>query len=63
MEKWNHGIVDFQRILSILNFLIKTNFALYPILLYPKTHYSAKASLRAHHSNWGEVPNLGLICF
>ncbi len=23
-----------------------------------KTHYSAKASLRAQHSNWGEAPNL-----
>jgi hypothetical protein len=68
MELWNDGIVGFQRILSILNFIVKTNFTIYPILQYPKTHYSAKASLRAqysakaslraHHSNWGEAPNL-----
>jgi hypothetical protein len=42
--------VGFQRILSILNFIVKTNFAIYPILQYPKTHYSAKASLRAQYS-------------
>jgi len=35
----NHGIVGFQRILSILNFIIKTNFTIYPILQYPKTRY------------------------
>ncbi len=58
MELWNDGIVGFQRILSILNFIVKPDFAIYPILQYPKTHYSAKASLRAHHSNWGEAPNL-----
>ncbi len=31
----NDGIVGFQRILSILNFIVKTNFAIYPILQYP----------------------------
>jgi hypothetical protein len=50
MEYWNDGIVSFQRMVSILNFIVETNFAIYPILQYPKTHYSAKASLRAQYS-------------
>jgi hypothetical protein len=36
MESWNDGIVGFQRKLSILNFSVKMNFAIYPILQYPK---------------------------
>jgi hypothetical protein len=51
MEYWNDGIVSFQRMVSILNFIVETNFAIYPILQYPKTHYSAKASLRAQYSS------------
>ncbi len=43
--------MGFQRILSILNFIAKTNLTIYPILQYPKTHYSAKASLRAQYSS------------
>ncbi len=39
MELWKNGIVGFKRILSILNFIIKSNFAIYPILQYPKTHF------------------------
>ncbi len=39
MELWNDGIVGFQRILSILQFIVKTNLAIYPILQYPKTHF------------------------
>ena len=35
MELWNDGIVGFQRKLSILNFSVKMNFAIYPILQYP----------------------------
>ncbi len=56
MEWWNDGIVGFQRILSILNVIVKLNFAIYPILQYPKTHFSNIPAF--HHSNWGEAPNL-----
>jgi hypothetical protein len=51
--------VGFQRILSILNFIAKTDFAIYPILQYPKTHFSNIPAF--HHSNWGEAPNLTRI--
>jgi hypothetical protein len=32
------------------------NFAIYPILQYPKTHFSNIPVF--HYSNWGEAPNL-----
>ena len=51
MELWNDGIVGFERTLFILNFIIKMNFLIYPILQYSKTHYSAKASPRAQCSS------------
>ncbi len=50
--------MGFKRILSILNFIVKTNFAIYPMLQYPKTHFSNIPAF--HHSNWGEAPNLPL---
>jgi hypothetical protein len=56
MELWNDGIVGFQRKLSILNFIVKMNFAIYPILQFPKTHFSNIPAFQ--HSNWGEAPNL-----
>jgi hypothetical protein len=55
MEYWNDGIVSFQRMVSILNFIVMSNFAIYPILQYPKTHFPNIPSF--HHSNWGEAPN------
>jgi hypothetical protein len=67
MELWNDGIVGFQRKLSILNFSVKMNFAICPILQYPKTHFSNipafHQSLRGRRpngpeANWGEAPNL-----
>ena len=48
--------MGFQRILPILNFNVKTNFAIYPILQYPKAHFSNIPAF--HHSNLGEAPNL-----
>jgi hypothetical protein len=54
MESWNDGILGFQRIFSILNFIVKTNFAIYPILLYPKTHYSIIPAF--HHALRGAGP-------
>jgi len=36
-----------------------TNFAIYPILQYPKTHFSNIPPF--HHSNWGEAPNLSYM--
>jgi hypothetical protein len=51
MEYWNDGIVGFQRISAILNFIVGLNFTIYPILQFSKTHYSAKASLRAQYSS------------
>ncbi len=56
MELWNDGIVGFQGKISILNFIVKMNFAIYPILQFPKTHFSNIPAF--HHSNWGEAPNL-----
>jgi hypothetical protein len=56
MELWNDGIVGFQRKFSILNFSVKMNFAICPILQYPKTHLSNIPVF--HHSNWDEAPNL-----
>jgi len=32
------------------------NYAIYPILQYPKTHFSNIPAF--HYSNWGEAPNL-----
>ncbi len=48
--------MGFKRILFIFNFIVQTNFAIYPILQYPKTHFSKIPAF--HHSNWGEAPNL-----
>gem|GEM_PF-2222739 len=56
MELWNDGIVGFERTLFILNFIIKMNFLIYPILQYPKTHFPNVPAF--HHSNWGEALNL-----
>jgi hypothetical protein len=53
MEWWSDGMVGFQRILSILSFIVETNFAIYPILQYPKTHLSNIPLF--HHSNRGEA--------
>jgi hypothetical protein len=53
MEYWNGGIVGFQRISSILNFIVRLNFAIYPILQFSKTHFSNIPAF--HHSNWGEA--------
>jgi hypothetical protein len=35
MEYWKDGTVGFQRILSILNFIVRLNFAIYPIWQFP----------------------------
>jgi hypothetical protein len=47
MERWNGG---FSKDIIHLYLIVKKNFAIYPTLQYPKTQYSAKASLRAHYS-------------
>jgi hypothetical protein len=36
MESWNDGMMGFQRILSILNFIGRTHPADYLIMQYPK---------------------------
>jgi len=56
MEYWNDGIVGSQRISTILNFIVGLNFAIYPILQFPKTHFSNIPAF--HHSNWGKAPSL-----
>jgi hypothetical protein len=66
MEFWNDGIVGFQWKLFILNFIVKMNFAIYPILQYPKpiialTLHCVPNIPTFHLSNWGEAPNLGSI--
>jgi len=37
MEQWNAGIMVFQRMLSIFDFIANTNVAINPELQYPKT--------------------------
>ena len=53
MEKWNDGKVVFKRTLSIFNSIVKTIIAINPAAQYPKTHYSAKDSLRAQYFSSG----------
>ena len=64
MECWNIGVLVYERILSIFYYIENANFALNQYSITPEPnipffHYSAKASLRAQHSIWGEAPNLG----
>jgi hypothetical protein len=56
VEGWNSGFFKGYYPFLILSFRLRRTII--PRLQYPKTHYSAKASLRAQHSNWGEAPDL-----
>jgi len=62
VEQWNSGLSK-----DTIHFKLcrQAEFYHLPDLEYPKTHYSAKASLRAQYSNippfqLGETPNLNL---
>jgi hypothetical protein len=46
MEWW-----VFKRMLSILNFIVETNFDIYPILQFPKIHFPNIPKFQ--HSNLG----------
>jgi len=54
VERWNSG---FLKDIIYSEFYVGMNVALYPILQYPKTHFSNIPTF--HHSNWGEAPSLG----
>jgi hypothetical protein len=53
VERWNSGFLMEK---FILNVIVRMNFAISPILHYPKTHFSNIPAL--HHSNWGGAPDL-----
>ena len=55
MEKWNDGIVIFQRTLSISRFIVKTNYVIDPTFQYIKPHLSNIPVFQ--HSNRGEASN------
>jgi len=40
--------------INLLVFFVKMNFAIYPPVQFPITHYSNIPSFQ--HSNWGEAP-------
>jgi hypothetical protein len=48
---FNKDIIHFKLI-------VETIFATYPIVQYPKTHFSKIPA--SHHPNWGEAHNLRL---
>jgi hypothetical protein len=48
--------MGFQRVFSILIIVIYTNFDAFPVLQYPKTHFSGIPAF--HYSNLGKARNL-----
>ena len=59
-ESWNNGMVEYwsawgglKGMLSIFNYIVKTNFALTQNPIFPRPIIPL-----FQHSNWGEAPNL-----
>jgi hypothetical protein len=62
-QSWNNGIVEgwnsgFSKDIVHFRLYPQDNSAIYPILQYPKTHFSNIPAF--HHSNWGDAPNLSI---